>query len=83
MKQHQETIYKITLIFSAVINLFLIGLLFFVIRDSLAKAGDWFLEGRSFWFFIGVILIFSLINCIFIIRQFSNHSSNTHHPSQK
>jgi uncharacterized membrane protein len=68
MKKHQETIYKIILFFSVLINLFLIGLLFFVIRDSLSGVGEWFLEGRSFWYFIGVILAYSLANSIFIVR---------------
>ncbi|PZU90522.1 MAG: hypothetical protein DI529_03010 [Chryseobacterium sp.] len=68
MKKYQETIYKIILIFSVVINLFLIVLLFFVLRDSLSGNGEWLLEGRSFWFFIGLILAYSLANSIFIVR---------------
>lgn len=68
MKKHQETIYKIILIFSVLINLFLIGLLIFVLRDSISDQGEWFLEGRSFWYFVGVILAYSLANSIFIVR---------------
>ncbi|OJX29210.1 MAG: hypothetical protein BGO86_01730 [Chryseobacterium sp. 36-9] len=68
MKKYQETIYKIILLFSVLINLFLIGLLFFVLRDSFAGEGNWFLEGRGFWFFIGIILVYSLMNSVFIIR---------------
>ncbi|MPT32285.1 hypothetical protein [Epilithonimonas hungarica] len=68
MKKYQETIYKIILIFSVLINIFLIVLLFFVLRDSLSGHGEWFLDGRSFWYFIGVILAYSLANSIFIVR---------------
>ncbi len=68
MKKHQETIYKITLIFSVLINLFLIGLLILVIRDSVSDQGEWFLKGRDFWYFIGVILAYSLANSFFIVR---------------
>ncbi|MFC4688060.1 hypothetical protein ACFO4P_14030 [Epilithonimonas pallida] len=68
MKKYQETIYKIILLFSVLINIFLIGLLFFVLRDSFAGEEDWSIEGRGFWFFIGIILVYSLMNSIFIIR---------------
>ncbi|ROI14727.1 hypothetical protein [Epilithonimonas hominis] len=70
MKKYQETIYKIILIFSVVINLFLIVLMFFVLRDSFSGNGEWFLEGRSFWFFIGVILAYSVLNCFLLLQIF-------------
>lgn len=70
MKKYQETIYKIILIFSVVINLFLIVLMFFALRDSLSGNGEWFLEGRSFWFFIGVILAYSVLNCFLLLQIF-------------
>jgi len=68
MKKYQETIYKIILIFSAIINLFLIVLMFLVLRDSFSGNGEWFLEGRTFWFFIGVILAYSVLNSVLIVR---------------
>jgi len=68
MKKYQEIIYKFTLIFSALVNLLLLGLLFLVVRDNFAGKGSWYLEGRSFWFFLGTILVFSLANSVFIIR---------------
>ncbi|WP_379963361.1 hypothetical protein [Epilithonimonas sp. UC225_85] len=70
MRKYQETIYKFILYFSALINLFLIGLLFFVLRDSLSGKGDYFLEGRSFWYFIAVIAAYSIANFIFLIQLF-------------
>lgn len=70
MIKHQETIYKIILIFSVVINLFLIVLMFFALRDSFSGNGEWFLEGRSFWFFIGVILAYSVLNCFLLLQIF-------------
>ncbi|AZI40342.1 MULTISPECIES: hypothetical protein [Epilithonimonas] len=70
MKKYQETIYKIILIFSVVINLFLIVLMFFALRDSFSGNGEWFLEGRSFWFFIGVILAYSVLNCFLLLQIF-------------
>ncbi|WP_312825654.1 hypothetical protein [Epilithonimonas sp.] len=70
MKKYQETIYKIILIFSVVINLFLIVLMFLVLRDSFSENGEWFLEGRSFWFFIGVILAYSVLNCFLLLQIF-------------
>ncbi|WP_312207376.1 hypothetical protein [Epilithonimonas hominis] len=70
MKKYHETIYKIILIFSVVINLFLIVLMFFVLRDSFSGNGEWFLEGRSFWFFIGVILAYSVLNCFLLLQIF-------------
>ncbi len=70
MRKHQETIYKIILIFSAIINLFLIVLMFLVFRDSSADVGErlFFLKGKSFWFFNGIVLAYSLANMIFVIR---------------
>lgn len=70
MIKHQETIYKIILIFSVVINLFLIVLMFLVLRDSFSENGEWFLEGRIFWFFIGVILAYSVLNCFLLLQIF-------------
>ncbi|SEH37982.1 hypothetical protein [Epilithonimonas hominis] len=70
MKKYHETIYKIILIFSVVINLFLIVLMFLVLRDSFSGNGEWFLEGRSFWFFIGVILAYSVLNCFLLLQIF-------------
>lgn len=83
MKKYQETIYKIILIFSVAINLFLIVLMFFVLRDSFSGRGDWFLEGRSFWFFIGVILGYSILNSVFIIQLFKKTSEISHQTSGK
>jgi len=68
MEKYQEIIYTITLVFSALINLLLLGLLFLVVKDNFAGNGSWYLEGRSFWFFLGIILVFSLVNFVFIIR---------------
>ncbi len=79
MKQHQETIYKVILIFSAIINLFLIGLMLLVFRDSSADAGErlFLLQGKSFWFFTGIVMAYSLANAIFIVRflKFKNYNS--------
>lgn len=78
MKQHQETIYKVILIFSAIINLFLIGLMFLVFRDSSADEGErlFLLQGKSFWFFTAIVMAYSLANAIFIVRflKFKNHN---------
>ncbi|SHK61133.1 hypothetical protein SAMN05444371_2975 [Epilithonimonas mollis] len=70
MNRYQETIYKSVLIFSALINLFLIVLLFFVLRDSLSGIGYWFLilDSRRLWFFFGVVFAYSLANAVFIVR---------------
>lgn len=68
MKKYQETIYKVILFFSVLVNLFLIGLLFFVLRDSLSGTGDYFLEGKSFWYFIGIIAAYSVANSILLIK---------------
>lgn len=72
MKKYQETIYKVILFFSALVNLFLIGLLFFVLRDSFSGAGDYFLEGKSFWYFVAIIAAYSIANSILLIQIFKN-----------
>ena len=74
MKEYQETIYKFILIFSVLINLFLLGLLFFVLRDSFSGKGKWILEGNSFRYFIGVITAYSLGNSIFVVQLFKKTS---------
>lgn len=71
MKKYQETVYKAILAFSALINVFLLLLLFWVVRDSLAGRGDWLLEGRSFWFFVSVVVFYSLANAVFVFRLLS------------
>lgn len=68
MKKYQETIYKVILFFSVLVNLFLIGLLFFVLRDSFSGAGDYFLGGKSFWYFVAIIAVYCIINSYFIIQ---------------
>lgn len=68
MKKYQETIYKVILFFSVLVNLFLIGLLFFVLRDSSSGAGDYLLEGKSFWYFVAIIAVYCIINSYFIIQ---------------
>jgi len=80
MRKYQETIYKIILIFSGLINLFLLGLLFFVLRDSLSGMGNYFLilEGKSLWYFIGVIVAYTIVNSIFIINLFKKTSDIGH-----
>jgi len=78
MIKHQQLIYKLILGFSAIINLFLLGLLFLVIRDSVSGKGEWFLEGKSFWYFVAVILIFSILNSVFIIQFFKKTSDIGH-----
>jgi len=80
MRKYQETIYKIILIFSGLINLFLLGLLFFVLRDSLSGTGNYFfiLEGKSLWYFIGVIVAYTIVNSIFIINLFKKTSDIGH-----
>jgi hypothetical protein len=52
----------------------LIGLLFFVLRDSLSGTGDYFLEGKSFWYFIGIIAAYSVANSILLIKIFKKTS---------
>lgn len=74
MKKYQETIYKVILFFSVLVNLFLIGLLFFVLRDSLSGTGDYFLEGKSFWYFVGIITLYSVANSILLIQIFKKKS---------
>ncbi len=74
MKKYQETIYKVILFFSVLVNLFLIGLLFFVLRDSLSGAGDYFLEGKSFWYFVGIIAAYSIANAVLLIQIFRKNS---------
>lgn len=78
MKKHQETIYKITLIFSGSVNIFLLGLLFFLLRDSLSGRGNWFLilEGKSLWYFVGIILTFTIANSVFIFNLFKNQKTS-------
>lgn len=80
MRKYQETIYKIILIFSGLINLFLLGLLFFVLRDSLSGTGNYFLilEGKSLWYFIGVIVAYTIVNSILIINLFKKTSDIGH-----
>ncbi|HBR12953.1 MAG TPA: hypothetical protein DD740_12305 [Chryseobacterium sp.] len=68
MKKYQESVYKIILIFSVIVNLFLLVLMFLVARDSLSGTGEWLLQGRSFWFFIGVIAAYTLANALYIFR---------------
>lgn len=68
MKKYQESVYKIILIFSVIVNLFLLVLMFLVARDSLSGTGDWLLQGRSFWFFVGVIAAYTLANALYIFR---------------
>ncbi|MNK25788.1 hypothetical protein D3C87_441160 [compost metagenome] len=72
MKKYQETIYKVILFFSVLVNLFLIGLLFFVIRDSLSGRGNYFLilEGRSLWYFVGIIVAYTIANSYLLIQFF-------------
>ena len=74
MKKYQETIYKFILYFSALINLFLIGLLFLVLRDSFSGEGDYGLEGKSFWFFVAIISAYSTVNSILLIQISKNNS---------
>lgn len=74
MKKYQETIYKVILFFSVLVNLFLIGLLFFVLRDSFSGVGDYFLEGKSFWYFVGIIAAYSIANFILLIQNFKKNS---------
>lgn len=68
MKKYQETVYKVILFFSVLINLFLIGLLFFVLRDSLSGEGDYLLEGKRFWYFTGIISVYSISNFVLIFQ---------------
>lgn len=68
MIRSQKKIYKFILIFSVLINLFLLGLLFFVLRDSLSGTGDYFLEGKNFWYFVGIIMAYCIVNSYFIIQ---------------
>jgi len=77
MIKHQQLIYKLTLGFSTSVNLFLLGLLFFVLRDSLSGTGDYFLilQGRSLWYFVGIILAFTSANSFFIFNLFNNQTS--------
>ncbi|WP_312761315.1 hypothetical protein [Epilithonimonas sp.] len=70
MEKYQEIIYTITLVFSLLVNLLLLGLLFLVVKDNFAGNGSWYLEGRSFWFFIGVILAYSVLNCFLLLQIF-------------
>ncbi|WP_133943049.1 hypothetical protein [Epilithonimonas xixisoli] len=83
MIRHQQLIYKLILGFSAIVNLFLLGLLFFVLRDSLSGRGNWFLilEGKSLWYFVGIVLIFSILNAVFIIQLFKKTSDIGHQTS--
>lgn len=74
MKKYQETIYRFILYFSVLINLFLIGLLFFVLRDSFSRDGDYFLEGKSFWYFVGIIAAYSSVNFVLLSQIFKNNS---------
>lgn len=72
MKKYQETVYKVILFFSALVNLFLIGLLFFVLRDSLSGRGNYFLilEGRSLWYFVGIIVFYTIANSYLLVKFF-------------
>lgn len=85
MRKHQETIYKFILIFSGLVNLFLLGLLFFVLRDSLSGTGNWFLilEGKSLWYFVGIILAFTIANAVFIFNLFKKTSDIGHQTPDK
>ena len=74
MKKYQETVYKVILFFSVLVNLFLIGLLFFVLRDSFSGTGDYFLQGKSFWYFVGIIAAYSVANSILLIQIFKKTS---------
>lgn len=68
MIKSQKKIFKFILIFSVLINLFLLGILFLVLRDSISGNGEYFLEGKSFWYFVGIITAYCFANSYFIIQ---------------
>ncbi|RRQ45929.1 hypothetical protein [Chryseobacterium sp. SC28] len=68
MKKYQETVYKLILFFSVLINLFLVGLLFFVVRDSVSETGAYFFEGQRFWYFVEIITTYTLLNFYFLFN---------------
>jgi len=78
MIKHQLLIYKLVLGFATIVNFFLLGLLFFVLRDSLSGKGNWFLilEGKSLWYFVGIILAFTIANSIFIFNLFKKQKTS-------
>jgi hypothetical protein len=70
MIKYQKNIFKYILVFSVVINVFLLGILFLVLRDSLSQEGDYRLEGKSFWYFVGIVAAYCLGNIYFLIQFF-------------
>ena len=70
-----KNIYKISLIFSVLVNLMLIALTFFVINDSLANEGELMLEGKKLLFFVILMLAYTITNIVFI-KKFSLTNQN-------
>lgn len=68
MKKYQLAIYKITLLFSVLINLFLIVILCIFIKDSVMGNGDFFFTNRNLYYFSAIILAFTIFNTVFILE---------------
>lgn len=68
MKQNQKAVFKYILIFSVIINVFLLGFLFFVIKDSVSENGEFYFQGKSFWYIIGIIAAYTAANSYFLFN---------------
>ncbi len=68
MKKYQLAIYKITLLFSVLINLFLIVILCIFIKDSVMGNGEFFFTNRNLYYFSAIILAFTIFNTVFTLE---------------
>ena len=61
MGNHKK-VYQLIVLFSLIVNLFLIGLMVFIIKDSVNEKGDFALSSTKMYYAVALILGFTIIN---------------------